>query len=100
MGVEGAGDRQQHLPLIAGKDSYSLTVTLFLSLFLANFFFFGHATWLAGPQLPDQGLNLDHGSESQNPNHLAMGNSLLQTFKIVYSSYFYFLTLHSLFNVL
>ena len=36
----------------------------------------------------------------QNPSHLAMGNSLLQTFKIVYSSYFYFLTLHSLFNVL
>ena len=39
MGVEGAGDRQEHLPLIAGKDSYSLTVTLFVSLFLANFFF-------------------------------------------------------------
>ena len=66
MGVEGAGDRQEHLPLIEGMDSYSLIVTLFLSPFLASFFFFfpSHATWLAGSQLPAQGLNLDYGSES------------------------------------
>ena len=34
-----------------------------------TFFFFGHTKQLAGFQISDQGLNLGHTSESQNPNH-------------------------------
>ena len=49
-------------------------------LFFSNFWgFFGHVVWLAGSQFPDQGLNLGHGSESQEkPGILTMrppGNS-------------------------
>ena len=32
-------------------------------------FIFGHTAQLVGLQLPDQVLNLGHGSESRNPNH-------------------------------
>lgn len=50
MGVEGRG-QTEHLPLIAGMDSYSLTVTLLPLSFPYQTFIFGHATWLAGSQL-------------------------------------------------
>ena len=37
--------------------------------FYIHIFFFGHTKRLAGFQISDQGLNLGHTSESQNPNH-------------------------------
>ena len=36
---------------------------------MAFFFFFCHAVWFGGSQFPNQGLNLGHGSEVQNPKH-------------------------------
>ena len=32
-------------------------------------FVFGHTMRIVGPQFPNQGLNLGHGSEAQNPKH-------------------------------
>ena len=65
--------------------------------FILLFFFLSCVEQLPGFQLPYEGLNLGHGSESQNPNHWATRelpiyssfNVLFCTNKLTCIVYFY-----------
>lgn len=51
-----------NVTVVAIRDKFEISVTQHSTSLL--FFFFGHASRLAGSQFPDLGLNPGHGSES------------------------------------